>query len=159
MSDDRKSDGPRDESSRPGTAKGQGRKPNPMDTHVGSRVKLRRTMMGMSQEKLGQALGVTFQQVQKYEKGTNRIGAGRMQQISETLKAPIGYFFEDAPLPEGSSAATGLADTTRQASFETDFLSSPEGIQLNRAFMRIRNPDMRRQIVALVRTIADGEGG
>lgn len=140
----------------------RGRKPNPMDAHVGTRVKLRRTMMGMSQEKLGQALGVTFQQVQKYEKGTNRIGAGRMQQISDTLKVPIGYFFEDAPLPQGGGesggAATGLADTTAQAPFEADFLASPEGIQLNRAFVRIRNPDVRRQIVALVRTIADGEG-
>ena len=139
--------------------RGRGRKPNPMDVHVGSRVKLRRTMMGMSQEKLGQALGVTFQQVQKYEKGTNRIGAGRMQQISEALKAPIGYFFEDAPLPEGAGTASGLADATAQAPFETDFLSSPEGIQLNRAFMRIRNPDLRRQIVVLVRTIADGADG
>ena len=140
--------------------RGRGRKPNPMDVHVGARVKLRRAMMGMSQEKLGQALGVTFQQVQKYEKGTNRIGAGRMQQISEALRVPIGYFFEDAPvLSTGvDGAATGLADGTPQAPFETDFLASPEGIQLNRAFVRISNPDVRRQIVALVRTIADGEG-
>ena len=144
-----------------GAGKGRGRKPNPMDAHVGTRVKLRRTMMGMSQEKLGQALGVTFQQVQKYEKGTNRIGAGRMQQISETLRVPIGYFYEDAPLSSGGAGvdggAMGLADSTAQTPFETDFLASPEGIQLNRAFVRIRNPDVRRQIVALVRSIADGE--
>ena len=141
--------------------RGRGRKPNPMDVHVGARVKLRRAMMGMSQEKLGQALGVTFQQVQKYEKGTNRIGAGRMQQISQALNVPIGYFYEDAPSlgANAGGAATGMADGTPQAPFETDFLSSPEGIQLNRAFVRIRNPDVRRQLVALVRTIADGEGG
>ena len=73
------------------------KKPNPIDTHVGSRVRLRRTMLGMSQEKLGEALGITFQQVQKYEKGSNRIGASRLQNISDVLNVPVAYFFEDAP--------------------------------------------------------------
>src|SRR5436853_4963170 len=80
--------------------------PNPIDKHVGSRVRMRRMMLGMSQEKLGDALGLTFQQVQKYEKGTNRIGASRLQQISLILQVPISFFFEGAPAPPGK--ATGL---------------------------------------------------
>ena len=79
--------------SKPGGDKMVSKKPNPIDIHVGSRVRLRRTMQGVSQEKLGEALGVTFQQVQKYEKGTNRIGASRMQQIAEVLKVPVSFFF------------------------------------------------------------------
>ena len=81
------------------------KKPNPVDTHVGSRVRLRRTMLGMSQEKLGEALGITFQQIQKYEKGSNRIGASRLQRISEVLNVAISFFFED--LPGGAASAGG----------------------------------------------------
>jgi transcriptional regulator with XRE-family HTH domain len=73
------------------------KKPNPIDIHVGSRIRLRRTMLGMSQEKLGEALGITFQQIQKYEKGTNRVGASRLQNISTILNVPVSFFFEDAP--------------------------------------------------------------
>ena len=124
--------------------------PNPIDIHVGSRVRLRRTMQSMSQEKLGDALGITFQQIQKYEKGTNRIGASRMQQISSALNVPVSFFFEDAPLPQGT-AASGMAEAS-STSYVVDFLSSPEGIQLNRAFVRITNPSIRRKIIDLVRT-------
>ena len=131
------------------------KKPNPIDVHVGSRVKLRRTMMSMSQEKLGDALGITFQQIQKYEKGTNRIGASRMQQISAALKVPVSFFFEDAPI-EGT-AVTGMAEASA-TSYVVDFLSSPEGIQLNRAFVRITNPALRRKVVDLVKTLADETG-
>ena len=78
--------------------------PNPIDKHVGSRVRMRRMMVGMSQEKLGDALGLTFQQVQKYEKGTNRIGASRLQQISIILQVPVSFFFEGAPAPPGTAS-------------------------------------------------------
>jgi len=130
--------------------------PNPIDVHVGSRVRLRRTMQGMSQEKLGDALGITFQQIQKYEKGTNRIGASRMQQIAAALKVPVSFFFEDAPAPEGIVAA-GMAEAGA-TSYVVDFLSSPEGIALNRAFVRINNPAIRRKIVEMVRTLAEETG-
>ena len=128
------------------------RKPNPVDVHVGSRVKLRRSMTGLSQEKLGEALGVTFQQIQKYEKGTNRISMSRMSQIAEALGVPVGFFLEDAPV-EG--AAPSLQEAA--ASYDNDFLSSPEGIQLNRAFVRIRSPKVRKRVLELVRAIADEE--
>lgn len=130
--------------------------PNPIDIHVGSRVRLRRTMMSMSQEKLGDALGITFQQIQKYEKGTNRIGASRMQQISAALKVPVAFFFEDAPTLSGTPA-TGMSEAS-STSYVVDFLSSPEGIQLNRAFVRISNPAIRRKIVDMVKTLADEIG-
>ncbi|MEE9315381.1 MAG: helix-turn-helix domain-containing protein [Rhizobiaceae bacterium] len=132
------------------------KKPNPIDIHVGSRVRLRRTMQGMSQEKLGEALGITFQQIQKYEKGSNRIGASRMQQISSALKVPVAFFFEDAPAPAGT-VVTGMAEAS-STSYVVDFLSSPEGIQLNRAFVRITNPAIRRKIIDMVRTLADETG-
>lgn len=126
------------------------RKPNPIDVHVGSRVRLRRTMMGMSQEKLGSALGITFQQIQKYEKGTNRIGASRLQHISRILNTPISFFFEDAP---GSGEHQGLQETSA-TNYVVDFLSSSEGLQLNRAFVKVEDPAVRRKIVDLVKAIA-----
>lgn len=126
--------------------------PNPIDIHVGSRVRLRRTMMGLSQEKLGEALGVTFQQVQKYEKGTNRISASRMQQISGVLDAPVSYFFDEAP--DGAPTdESGLQEAGTK--FTTDFLSTTEGLQLNRAFARVEDPKVRRKIVDLVKALAD----
>ena len=127
------------------------KKPNPVDTHVGSRVRLRRTMLGMSQEKLGEILGITFQQVQKYEKGSNRIGASRLQRISEVLGVPVSFFFEDAP---GSDAPrNGLQETGTD--YVVDFLSTSEGLQLNRAFVKISDPKVRRRVIELVRTLAD----
>lgn len=124
--------------------------PNPIDIHVGSRVRLRRTMQGLSQEKLGDSLGVTFQQVQKYEKGTNRIGASRLQKIASVLNTPISFFFEDAPTAD----ASGLAEET-SSNYVVDFLSSTEGLQLNRAFVKISDPKVRRKIVDLVKSLAD----
>ena len=125
--------------------------PNPIDVHVGSRIRLRRNMISMSQEKLGEALGITFQQIQKYEKGTNRVGASRLQQISQVLGVPVSFFFEDAP---GETPAGGMAES-QSAGFVVDFLSSSEGLQLNRSFARISDPKVRRKIVELVRTLAD----
>src|SRR6478752_4056488 len=110
------------------------KKPNPIDIHVGSRIRLRRTMLGMSQEKLGESLGITFQQIQKYEKGTNRVGASRLQNISSILNVPVSFFFEDAPGDQ--SGAGGMAEAS-SSNYVVDFLSSSEGLQLNRAFVKI----------------------
>jgi transcriptional regulator with XRE-family HTH domain len=129
--------------------------PNPIDRHVGSRVRMRRMMLSMSQEKLGDALGLTFQQVQKYEKGTNRIGASRLQQISHILQVPVAFFFEGAPNLHG--AGDGLKEAPSPA-YVSDFLATSEGLSLTKAFMRIKEPKLRRRIVDLVEEIAgDGE--
>jgi transcriptional regulator with XRE-family HTH domain len=132
------------------------KQPNPIDIHVGSRVRLRRMMLSMSQEKLGEHLGITFQQIQKYEKGTNRIGASRLQHIARVLSVPVAFFFEDAPAsPGGDSGGMGEA---QQANYVVDFLSTPESIQLNKAFIRIKDPKMRRRVVDLVRSMAGDDG-
>ena len=123
--------------------------PNPIDKHVGSRVRMRRMMLSMSQEKLGDALGLTFQQVQKYEKGTNRIGASRLQQISLILQVPVSFFFEGAPAPPGGSGPEGLEEAPSPA-YVTDFLATTDGLTLVKAFVRIQNPKLRRRIVELV---------
>ncbi len=125
------------------------KQPNPIDIHVGSRVRLRRMMLSMSQEKLGEHLGITFQQIQKYEKGTNRIGASRLQHIARVLQVPVSFFFEDAPGAPGEQP-TGMNEQ-EQTSYVVDFLSSPEGLQLNRAFVHIKHPKLRRRIIDLVK--------
>ena len=127
--------------------------PNPIDIHVGSRVRLRRMMLGMSQEKLGEALGITFQQIQKYEKGTNRVGASRLQHIATVLKVPVSFFFEDAPGTPDDAA--GFAEQPH--SYVVDFLSSSEGLSLNKAFVRIKDGRVRRRIVDLVQSLAGEE--
>ena len=127
--------------------------PNLIDRHVGSRLRMRRVLMGMSQEKLGDHLGVTFQQVQKYEKGMNRIGASRLQNASRALEVPVEFFFRDAPQFEAGDAMpdiTGAADSN----FVADFLSSNEGVELNQAFVRIKDRKLGRRIVELVRAAA-----
>jgi len=126
--------------------------PNPIDKHVGSRVRMRRMMLSMSQEKLGDALGLTFQQVQKYEKGTNRIGASRLQQISHILQVPVAFFFEGAPNLPGQ-APDGLREAPSPA-YVSDFLATSEGLALTKAFMRIKEPKLRRRVVELVKEIA-----
>lgn len=131
-----------------------GRKPNPVDVHVGSRVRLRRLIIGMSQEKLGEKMNLTFQQIQKYEKGTNRIGASRLFQLSQILDVPMSYFFEDAPIKAGAPLATGFAEPKGEA-FLLDFLNTREGLELNRAFVRIKDPKVRRKIIDLVRSLSD----
>src|ERR1700689_2631942 len=104
--------------------------PNPIDKHVGSRVRMRRMMLGMSQEKLGDALGLTFQQVQKYEKGTNRIGSSRLQQIANILQVPVSFFFDGGP---NISEQPG-ANNAPSPGYVTDFLSTADGLALTRAF-------------------------
>ncbi|RAI43712.1 helix-turn-helix domain-containing protein [Rhodoplanes roseus] len=126
--------------------------PNPIDRHVGSRVRMRRMMLGMSQEKLGDALSLTFQQVQKYEKGTNRIGASRLQQIAHILQVPVAFFFEGAPdLGDGPTAGMGEAPSP---AYISDFLATSDGLALTKAFMRISDAKLRRRIVDLVEHIA-----
>jgi transcriptional regulator with XRE-family HTH domain len=126
--------------------------PNPIDRHVGSRVRMRRMMLRMSQEKLGELLALTFQQVQKYEKGTNRIGASRLQQIAQILQVPVSFFFEGAP---GEAAAQN--DEAPAPDFVSEFLSSADGLALSRAFMRLKDAKLRRRIVELVEQIAGKE--
>jgi transcriptional regulator with XRE-family HTH domain len=129
--------------------------PNPIDKHVGSRVRMRRMMLSMSQEKLGDALGLTFQQVQKYEKGTNRIGASRLQQISHILQVPVAFFFEGAPALAGQST-DGMREAPSPA-YVSDFLATSEGLALTKAFMRIKEPKLRRRVVDLVKEIAGND--
>ena len=124
------------------------RGPNPTDVHVGSRVRMRRIMLKMSQEKLGEALGITFQQVQKYEKGMNRISSSRLQQLSDILRVPVVFFFEDGAGPQKSHLGQAAVDDIRQ------FVTSREGLRLIQAFSRIKSSEMRRYIVGLVRDLA-----
>jgi transcriptional regulator with XRE-family HTH domain len=131
------------------------KEPNPIDKHVGSRVRMRRMMVSMSQEKLGDALGLTFQQVQKYEKGTNRIGASRLQQISLILQVPVSFFFEGAPPPPGSPE--GFGEASSPASVQ-EILSTSDGLALVKAFAQIQNAKLRRRIVDLVQEMAGKDG-
>ena len=127
--------------------------PNPVDKHVGSRVRMRRMMLSMSQEKLGNSLGLTFQQVQKYEKGTNRIGASRLQQIANILQVPVSFFFEGAPAVAGSGRHDGMSEAPSPA-YVSDFLATSDGLALTKSFMRIHDSKLRRRIVDLVEQIA-----
>src|SRR5450755_3178467 len=124
----------------------------PTDRHVGERVHMRRSMLGMSQTKLGDALGLTFQQVQKYEKGANRIGASRLQHISQILQVPVPFFFEGAPAASAGPVAPAPADAL-SSSYVADFLATSEGLALVKAFMCIEDAKMRRAIVRLVEEI------
>jgi transcriptional regulator with XRE-family HTH domain len=128
------------------------RRANPIDVHVGSRVRLRRMLLGMSQEKLGEHLGLTFQQIQKYEKGINRIGASRLFDLSRVLAVPVQFFYEELPVARGEGAA-GFAERPAE-SYAVEFLGSREGLELNKAFARISDPRVRRSIVELVRAFA-----
>ena len=122
--------------------------PNPIDKHVGSRVRMRRMMLGMSQSTLADRLHLTFQQVQKYEKGTNRISASRLQHISQILQLPVTFFFEGTP---GQSKAK---DDAPSLAYVTDFLATRNGLALTKAFMKIKDAKLRRNIVNLVEEIA-----
>ena len=129
-------------------------RPSPIDVHVGTRVRLRRTLLGMSQEKLGEALGLTFQQVQKYERGVNRIGASRLFDLARVLDVPIGFFFDDMPDAVGGTMnavrrTMGFADT--QDAFEDDTLHRRETLELVRAYYRITDPSVRKRVFDLIR--------
>jgi transcriptional regulator with XRE-family HTH domain len=127
---------------------------NPVDARVGHRVRLRRMLMGMSQERLGELLGLTFQQVQKYEKGVNRIGAGRLFEIASILGVPVSFFYEDAE--SAAMRAPGFSENDESGSV-MEFISSGEGLQLTLSFMRIKDSKVRRRILELVRELAGEE--
>src|SRR6266700_5426827 len=131
---------------------------NPIDKHVGRRVRMRRLMLDMSQTEVAGALGLTFQHVQKYEKGANRVSASRLQHISQILQVPVPFFFEGAPAAFGvSKAAKGTADAPSPA-YVTDFLATSDGLALVKAFMCIEDAKLRRAIVRLVEEIVPETG-
>jgi len=130
------------------------RRANPIDKHVGERVRMRRMLLGMSQERLGEKLGLTFQQVQKYEKGVNRIGASRLFDLAQVLGVPIQYFYDSmSSAVSGHVSAPGFADKPGDT-YVADFLSSRDSVELNKAFARITDARIRRSIVDMVRSIA-----
>ena len=131
------------------------RRSNPIDAHVGSRVRMRRMLLGLSQEKLGELLGLTFQQVQKYEKGANRIGASRLFDLSHVLGVPVQFFYDEAPaaITDAHTAATGMAERASEP-YVADVLSSRDSIELNKAFARISDARVRRAVVELVKSLA-----
>jgi transcriptional regulator with XRE-family HTH domain len=132
------------------------RRPNPVDIHVGGRVRFRRMLLGMSQEKLGERLGLTFQQVQKYEKGVNRIGASRLFDLSQVLQVPIQFFYEEAPgtLDQNNlDHGRGFAERGSESHI-VEFLNTRDGLEMNKAFVRIHDIKVRRAIVELVRQLA-----
>ncbi len=135
------------------------RRPQPVDVHVGSRVRLRRTMLGMSQVKLGAAIELTFQQVQKYERGANRIGASRLYQLGNVLDVPVSYFFDDMP-PEiaqtGQRRPFGFSES-EAAVYEVDTLAKRETLELVRAYYRIRNEKVRKRVFELAKALAKAD--
>ena len=136
---------------------------SPIDAHVGSRVRLRRTLLGMSQEKLGDALGLTFQQVQKYERGVNRIGASRLFDLARVLDVPIGFFFDDLPPEMGGNIAVRSRPTfygfsEAQNGVEDDSMNKRETLELVRAYYRITDPAVRKRVFELIKSLVP-EGG
>ena len=129
------------------------RGPNPVDIHVGSRIRLRRQLLRMSQEKLGDELGVTFQQVQKYERGANRVGASRLYRLSRVLEVPVQFFFEGL---SDNAPNLGMSDND-QTPIVYDFIQSSDGVSLAESFSRIKDAKVRRRVLELVRTLASEE--
>lgn len=152
----------------PNPGGGRGRRgksdhPNPVDVHVGARVRLRRTLLGMSQEKLGQAIGLTFQQVQKYERGINRIGASRLHELARVLDVPITFFFEEIPLDGSTEAPSGEGETkdprglseVAEVFYGNEPIMRRETLELVRAYLRIADPQLRRRVFELAKAIAN----
>lgn len=134
-------------------------KPNPVDVHVGARVRLRRTLLGMSQEELGKAIGLTFQQVQKYERGANRIGASRLWDLSRVLDCPMSFFFEEMDDATASASPRNLNDDSRDLEpRESDPMTKRETLELVRAYYKITDYHVRRRIYELARSLASTEG-
>jgi transcriptional regulator with XRE-family HTH domain len=158
---------PSPKSEAPVRRSGRGRtpsgKPNPIDVHVGARVRLRRTLLGMSQEKLGEAIGLTFQQVQKYERGANRIGASRLFDLSRVLDVPVSFFFDDmsddvsAQSPRMIASIEGFEETP--TSFEADPMTKRETLELVRAYYRITDPQVRKRVFELAKALANAAEG
>ena len=147
-----------------GRGRGRGRsptgKPNPIDIHVGARIRLRRTLLGMSQQKLGEAIGLTFQQVQKYERGTNRVGSSRMFELARVLDVPVSYFFEEMGsdvAARGRQHAFGIATEAPNAGAGADPMTKRETLELVRAYYRIKDYHVRRRIYELAKSLATTE--
>ena len=131
--------------------------PNPVDVHVGARVRVRRTLLGMNQTKLGDAIGVTFQQVQKYESGANRISASRLFDLSRMFEVPVEYFFDDMPTAVAAGSPTqGGGKAKEPPSYEPNPMAKRETRQLVRAYYKIRDPQVRRRLYELTRAIGAG---
>jgi transcriptional regulator with XRE-family HTH domain len=137
-------------------------RPSPIDVHVGSRIRLRRTLLGMSQERLGEALGLTFQQVQKYERGVNRVGASRLFDLSRVLDVPISFFFDD--MPESLTSAYGgqagrraVGYSESHDGFTDDALNRRETLELVRAYYRINDPAVRKRVFDLIKSMGPTE--
>ncbi len=135
------------------------RSPNPVDVHVGARVRLRRKILRMSQEKLGDQLGVTFQQVQKYERGANRVGASRLWKLSEVLDVPVGFFYDGLSTEYGGQSDNPalLSAGPDEAPIVYDFINSTDGVSLAKAVLKIKNKAVRRQILELARSLGESE--
>jgi transcriptional regulator with XRE-family HTH domain len=128
--------------------------PNPVDVHVGARLRQRRTLLGMNQTKLGSAIGLTFQQVQKYEKGTNRISASRLYALSGTLDVPVEYFFDDMPTAvAASSPSLGGGRAKKPPSYEPDPMATRETLELVRAYYKIKDAEIRKRLHAMIKTL------
>ncbi|HCK18159.1 MULTISPECIES: helix-turn-helix domain-containing protein [Thalassospira] len=128
--------------------------PNPVDIHVGARVRLRRTLLGMSQEKLGEAIGLTFQQVQKYERGANRVGASRLYDLSRVLDVPVSFFFDDMPDEISSKSVHERREMSESPDpFDNDPMNRRETLELVRAYYRITDPNQRKKIFELVKSM------
>ncbi len=135
-------------------------KPNPIDVHVGSRVRLRRTLLGMSQEKLGEAIGLTFQQVQKYERGANRIGASRLFDLSRVLDVPVSFFFDDMPAEAAASHVDddedgAVSEERSSGGYEPDPMAKRETLELVRAYYKINDPSVRKRLFELTKAVAN----
>ena len=139
---------------RPGRRRGE--KPNPIDVHVGARVRLRRNMLGLSQEKLGEAIGLTFQQVQKYERGANRIGASRLHDLSRVLDVPVSFFFDDMDPVRAPAIPAGCAEPVGGEALDTDPLRKRETVDLVSAYYRIEDPTIRRRLFDLAKALSGG---
>ncbi len=134
-------------------------KPHPVDVHVGARVRVRRKLLGMTQTKLGDALGLTFQQVQKYEKGANRIGSSRLYDLSRVLDLPIEHFFEDIPADvAASSPAKGRGKAKEPPGYKLGPMTKRETLELVRAYYKIEDADLRKRVYLLIKTLAPSAG-
>ncbi len=129
--------------------------PSPVDVHVGARLRERRTLLGLTQTKLGDALGVSFQQMQKYEKGTNRIGSSRLYDLTRVLDVPIEFFFDDMPtVVAASSPAVGGNKTKKPPNYEPNPMAKRETLELVRAYYKISNPQVRKRLYEFTRALA-----
>jgi transcriptional regulator with XRE-family HTH domain len=161
MLDETKDSPPQTRASPGGGGEKDGR-PSPIDVHVGTRIRLRRTLLAMSQERLGDALGLTFQQVQKYERGVNRVGASRLFDLSRVLDVPISFFFDDMPEtvagPNSAASRRSVGFSDSQDPFGDDTMSRRETVELVRAYYRIADPALRKKVLELIKSMGPTEG-